>query len=145
MRRHLPFLPRSHLAHLHLSQSVSQTQRHLSQLGRVRGAQRIGYSECSIWVANCPSQPPNSVPAPISAPEHMVLLAPLAPIHFLFKTEFQFQPKNIRSRKIEEQRTKLQICFLLLQPISARLFLPMEGHHIAGHQGDRMTLLSIQG
>ena len=105
----------------------------------------MGYSERSIWVANCPSQPPNSVLAPISAPEHMVLFAPLAPIHCLFKSEFQFQAKNIRSRKTEGQQTKLQICYLLLHPISARLVLPREGHRIAGRQGDRTTPTSVQG
>lgn len=67
-------------------------------------------------MANCPSQPPNSVPAPILAPEHMVLLAPLAPIHVLFKSKFQSQAKNIRSRKPEEQQLQLQICFLFCTP-----------------------------
>lgn len=55
-------------------------------------------------------------------------LAPLSPIHFLFKSKFPFQAKNIRSRKTVEQQTKLQICLLLLHPNFARLFLPMEGH-----------------
>lgn len=88
----------------------------------------MGYWERSICAANCPRRPTDSNPAPIQAPEHMVLLAPLSPIHFLFKSKFPCQAKNTRSRKTAEQKTKLQICLLLLHPNFARLFLPMEGH-----------------
>lgn len=87
-----------------------------------------GYSERSICAANCPRRPTDSNPAPIQAPEHMVLLAPLSPIYFLFKSKFPFQAKNIRSRKTVEQQTKLQICLLLLHPNFARFFLAMKGH-----------------
>lgn len=122
----IPTLPISTPPGLHLL-FVPQTPRGLSQLGQCR-ERAWGYSERSICAANCPRRPTNSNPAPIQAPEHMVLLAPLSPIHFLFKSIFPFQAKNIRSRKTEEQQTKLQICLLLLHPNSARLFLPMEGH-----------------
>lgn len=86
-----------------------------------------GYSERSICTANCPHRPTDNNPAPIQDPEHMVLLAPLSPIHFLFKSKFPFQAKNIRSRTTAEQQTKLQICLLLLHPNFAKLFLSMEG------------------
>lgn len=79
--------------------------------GPAAGAQRGGRPECSIWAAKCSSQPPNSIPAPIQAPEHMVLLALLAPSHFGLKPKFQLQVKNIRSREREEQHSDLLFSF----------------------------------
>lgn len=113
-----------------------------------------GYSERSICAANCPRRPTDSNPAPIQAPEHMVLSAPLSPIHFLFKYKFPFQDKNTRSRKTVEQQTKLQICLLLLHTNLARLFLPMEDHQCCRtlrgwensceHRGSELQKLILQ-
>lgn len=104
--------------------------REVRAAGPAAAAQRGGRSERSIWAAKCPSQPANSFPAPIQAPEHMVLLAPHALSHFGLKPKFQLQAKNIRSRGREEQQTSDLLFGFVADLCRCR---------------DGMTLVSVQG